>query len=166
MLDNDVRQDTPQRDQDTPQRDAESTTLRRLTRMVIRIVVVSLYTTIAAFGLTSYVVSGASSIQLGQLMGAINLVMWGYFAMLVGCELDRCWGHTRTEHILTVIACVCIGLAMYNCLANVLLNPSLPTLEQVAPLIAAIDATPIAVIVVVAPIVAFVLIQERRAGAR
>lgn len=56
---------------------------------------------------------------------------------------------------------------MDDCLANLLLNLSLPTLSQLAPPIAALDASGIGVApIIVAPIIVFITIQQRRAGIR
>jgi hypothetical protein len=159
MADNELRQDATQRG-------ATSTASNRLPRIVIRIAATSLYMAAFTLSMIVYILHGASSISLGQLMGAINLGMWGLIAVVLSCDFDRCWGRTLIEHILTLMACACIGLAMYNCLANIVLNPSIPTLEQVAPPIAVIDTSPVSVFVVVIPIILFVLIQQRHAGAR
>jgi hypothetical protein len=163
MPDSDMRQTTPQRGATSG---ATSMASGHLPRIVIEIGVFTLYAAVSMLSLFLYVVRGASSIQLGQLTGAIGLVSWGFIAVLVGCEFDRCWGHTRIEHILTGIVCACIGLAMYNCLANVVSNSSLPTLEQLAPPMAVVDTSPIPVFVVVIPVMVLVSVQRRRAGAR
>ena len=140
--------------------------LWRLPRMVIWIVATTLYMSVFTLSLGLYVVSSASSIPLGQLSAAIYLGLWGLFAVWVTCEIDRCWGYTRLEHILTSIVYVCIGLAMYNCLANLFVQLTLPTLDQLAPPIAAIDSSSTGVIFIVLPVAVFVTIQRRRAGAR
>ncbi len=158
MADNELRQDATQRV-------ATSTASNRLPRIVIRIAAISLYLAVFILSMIVYILHGASSISLGQLMAAINLGMWGLIAVALACDFDRCWGRTLIEHALTSVACASIGLALYDCLANLLLNLSLPTLSQLAPPIATMDASNSTVFVVVIPIILFILIQRRRTGA-
>lgn len=121
--------------QDTTRPDSAAMARVRVPRIVIRMVAITIYSMIAILGLGLYVTSNTSSILLEQLSAAIYLGIWGLLAVYVACDLDRYRGRTLLEHILTASVCIFIGLAMYDCLAHVLLDLPLPTLEQMVPLV-------------------------------